>query len=68
LQGSQFSDFIEKVDYPKKKILLISIFSITSSINVYGTILALFFVIVVIVGGFNTVKLAIDSSKKKLAP
>src|SRR3989344_7858727 len=63
LQGEQFIDLIDKVDYSQKKDIIDRVFSITSNINKFGLGLAIILVLVAILVVFNTIKLAIDSSK-----
>lgn len=66
LQSDQFSNFVEKVDFSEKKDTIEKIFSITSNINLFGTILGvvLFFVALLVV--FNTIKLVVDSSREEI--
>lgn len=67
LQGEQFSALIEKVDYSQKKDIINKVFSITSNINKFGLGLAIILVLVATLVVFNTIKLAIDSSKDEIS-
>ena len=67
LQGEQFIDLIDKVDYSQKKDIIDRVFSITSNINKFGLGLAIILVLVAILVVFNTIKLAIDSSKDEIS-
>lgn len=66
LQSDQYSNLIEKVDFSDKKATIEKIFSITSSINTFGLVLAIILILIAILVVFNTIKLAIDSSKDEL--
>ncbi len=66
LQSSQFSSLIDKVDFSQKKATIEKVFSITSNINKFGIGLAVILVLVAILIVFNTIKLAIDSSKEEI--
>lgn len=67
LQGEQFTGLIEKVDYSQKKDIIDKVFSITSTINKFGLGLAIVLVLVATLVVFNTIKLAIDSSKDEIS-
>ena len=67
LQSSDFSKFIDKVDYSQKKDTIEKIYSITSRINLYGMILGILLVIVAMLVVFNTLKLAIENSKTEIS-
>jgi len=66
LQSSDFSQIIEKVDFSEKKDIIERVYSISSRINnvLIALSLILFAIAVMIV--FNTIKLAIDSSKEEI--
>ncbi len=67
LQSEQFSDLIDQVDYPQKKNIIEKVFSITSTVNKFGIGLAVLFILISIMVVFNTIKLAIDSSKNEIS-
>jgi cell division transport system permease protein len=66
LRGDQFSSLIEKVDYSQKKDIIDKVFSITSRITAFGIGFTVLLVIMVVLVVFNTLKLAIDSSKEEI--
>ena len=66
LQSDQFSSLVDSVDYSQKKDTIDKVFSITTSINKFGVGLAIMLVLVVVLVVFNTIKLAIDSSKEEI--
>ena len=65
LQTSDFSKLIDKVVFPKDTID--KIYSITSSVNLFGIILGIILVIVAISVVFSTIKLAVENSKEEIA-
>jgi len=67
LQSSSFSNIVEKVDFYEKKDTIEKVYSITSNINTFGLILGIILVIVAILVVFNTIKLAVDSSKEEIS-
>jgi len=67
LEGDQFSDIIDNVDFSQKKDTIDKVFSIISSINLFGIGLAVVFLLVAAVIVFNTVKLAIENSKEEIS-
>lgn len=67
LETAEFAKFIEKVDFSQKKDTIEKVFSITSNINRAGLILGAILVIVAILVVFNTIKLAVDSSKEEIS-
>jgi len=67
LQTSDFSKFIEKVDFSQKKDTIEKVYSITSNINIFGILLSVFLTIIGILVVFNTLKLAIDNSKEEIS-
>jgi cell division transport system permease protein len=66
LQNSDFARIIEKVDFSEKKETIQKIYSITSNINLFGLLLSGVLVIVAMLVVFNTIKLAVDSSKEEI--
>ncbi|MDP3882478.1 MAG: permease-like cell division protein FtsX [Candidatus Staskawiczbacteria bacterium] len=67
LETSVFSNLIYKVDYTQKKDTIEKIYSITSNINRYGFAIGIILIILSILVVFNTIKLAIDSSKEEIS-
>ena len=67
LQTSDFSKLINKVDFSQKKDTIEKIYSITSSINIFGLILGVILIFVAILVVFNTIKLATENSKEEIS-
>ncbi len=67
LQSDKFSGLIDRVDFSQKKDIIEKVFSITSDVNKFGIILAVILVLVAVLVVFNTIKLAIDSSKEEIS-
>ena len=66
LEGQQFEDIIEKVDFSEKKATIDTIFSITRSVNIVGLLLGLVLVFIAISIVFNTIKLIISTAKEEI--
>lgn len=66
LQNADYSKLIEKVDFSQKKDTIDKIYSITSNINRFGIIAGIILIIVAMLIVYNTIKLAIDSSKEEI--
>lgn len=66
LQTSDFSKLIDRVDFSEKKDIIKKVYSITSSINRFGLILSVVFILIAILVVYNTIKLAIDNSKDEI--
>ena len=67
LQGGNFGDIVEKVDFSQKKDTIEKVFSITSKINRFGLGLSIVLVLVAILVVFNTIKLVINSSRDEIS-
>lgn len=67
LETSDFSKLIYKVDFSQKKDTIEKVYSITSNINRFGLLLGAVLIIISILVVFNTIKLAIDSSKDEIS-
>jgi cell division transport system permease protein len=67
LQTSDFGKLIEKVDFSQKKDTIEKVYSITKNINTFGLLLGAILIIVAILVVFNTVRLAVESSKDEIA-
>jgi cell division transport system permease protein len=67
LASSDFSKLIYKVDFFEKKDTIEKVYAITSNINKFGLLLGAIFIIISILVVFNTIKLAIDSSKEEIS-
>jgi len=67
LQTSDYAKLIEKVDYSEKKDTIEKVYSITSNINKFGIIAGIILIVVAIMVVFNTIKLAVDSSKAEIS-
>ena len=66
LQGDDFSNFIERVDYSQKKDTIEKVFSITSTINRFGIGIGIILILIAMLVVFNTIKLVVDSSKEEI--
>ncbi len=66
LEGDQFADLIDSVDYSQKENTIKKVFSITSGINRFGWGLAIILVLLAVLVVFNTIKLAINNSKEEI--
>lgn len=66
LQSDQFSAIIESVDYSQKKATIDKIFSIVQGVNRAGLVLAAILMLVAILVVFNTIKLAIETSREEI--
>lgn len=67
LQTSDFSKLIEKVDFSQKKDTIEKVYSITSDINRFGILFGIILIIVAMLVVYNTIKLAVDSSKEEIS-
>jgi len=67
LQTSDISEMINEVDFSQKEETIKKVYSITSSINLFGLLAGIVLVLIAILVVFNTVKLAIESSKEEIA-
>jgi cell division transport system permease protein len=67
LQTADFSKLIDNVDYSQKKDIIEKVYSITSKINMFGLVLGIILVFVAILVVYNTLKLAIESSKEEIS-
>ncbi|MDD4111182.1 MAG: permease-like cell division protein FtsX, partial [Clostridia bacterium] len=67
LQTSDYAKLIEKVDYSEKKDTIEKVYSITSNINKFGIIAGIILIFVAILVVFNTIKLAVDSSRAEIS-
>jgi len=66
IEGSDFYNLIDKIDYYQRKPAIEKIFSFTSNINKGGIIFSAILVIVAILIAFNTIRLAIYSSREEI--
>lgn len=66
LQGDQFGQIVDSVDFSQKKSTIEKVFSITSDINRFGLISAIISTLIAILVVFNTIKLAINNSKEEI--
>jgi cell division transport system permease protein len=67
LNGAQFSSLIDRVDFLQKKDIIDKVFNITSNINTFGLVMVIILILVAVLIVFNTIKLAIDSSKDEIS-
>ncbi len=66
LQTSDFGKLIDKVDFNQKKDTIEKVYSITTNINKFGILAGAILILVAMLVVFNTIKLAVDSSKEEL--
>ncbi len=66
LQSPEFSNLIDEVDFSQKKDIIEKVYAITSNINLAGLILGIILLIIAILVVYNTIKLAIESSKEEI--
>ncbi len=67
LETASFNNLIEKLDYHQNKTVIGKIFEISSNIRLTGIIFSLILGIIAIVVAFNTIRLAIYSSREEIA-
>jgi len=67
LQTADYAKLINKVDYSEKKDTIEKVYSITSNINRFGIIAGIILIAVAVLVVFNTIKLAVDSSKAEIS-
>lgn len=67
LQGEEFADIVERVDFSQKKDTIEKIFTITSTINKTGWVLAIILVLIAMTVVYNTLKLAITNSRDEIS-
>jgi cell division transport system permease protein len=67
MQNSDFSNLISKIDFSQKKNTIEKVYTITSNINKYGLVIGIILIILSALVVFNTIKLAIDSSKDEIS-
>jgi len=66
LQTSDFSKLVDKVDFSQKRDTIEKVYSITSNINKFGLLFGIILVLVAMLVVYNTIKLAVDSSKEEI--
>jgi len=67
LQTSDFSKLVDKVDFLQKRDTIEKVYSITSNINRFGLLFGIILIIVAVLVVYNTIKLAVDSSKEEIS-
>ncbi len=67
LQTSGFSKLVDKVDFSQKRDTIEKVYSITSNINRFGLLFGIILIIVAMLVVYNTIKLAVDSSKEEIS-
>lgn len=67
LEKGPFKNLIDHIDYYERKLVIEKIFSITSGIKRAGIGLSLILALVAILVAFNTIRLAIYSSREEIA-
>lgn len=66
LNNSAFTDLVEKVDYYQRKPVIEKIFSFVSNMNTVGIVFSLLLIIIAVSIAFNTIRLAIYSSREEI--
>lgn len=66
LEGSSFKSQIEKIDYQDKKSVIDKLYSITTGLNTGGIIFTLVLGLLAVLVAFNTIRLAIYTSREEL--
>ncbi|MBL7156183.1 MAG: ABC transporter permease [Candidatus Pacebacteria bacterium] len=66
LNGDEFIDLIEKVDYHQRKSIIDKVFSVTEFLKGSGIIVAFALILISVLITFNTVKLAIYNQEKEI--
>jgi cell division transport system permease protein len=66
LQTSDLAKLIDNIDFSQKKDTINKIYSITKTINISGILLGIILFLVAVLVVFNTIKLAVDSSKEEI--
>jgi len=64
--NSNVTDLVEKVDYYKRKPVIEKIFTFVSSMNILGIAFSLLLIIIAVAIAFNTIRLAIYSSREEI--
>jgi len=67
LEGDDFSSFIEKVDFYKRKPVIERVFRITSFVDTAGIIISLVLVFLSVLLTFNTIRLTIANQKEEIS-
>jgi len=67
LEGDDFSSFIEKVDFYKRKPVIERVFRITSFVDAAGIIISLVLVFLSVLLTFNTIRLTIANQKEEIS-
>ncbi len=67
LETSNYAKLIEKVDYSEKKDTIEKVYSITSNVNKFGIVAGIVLIIIAVLVVFNTIKLAVESSKAEIS-
>lgn len=67
LQGPQFENIIQKIDYLQKKTVIDKLSNFIANINTVGLVLALALAIVAVLVTFNTIRVAIYDSSKEIS-
>lgn len=64
--SSTLTNLVEKVDYYKRKPVIDKIFTFVSSMNMLGIVFSLLLIIIAVSIAFNTIRLAIYSSREEI--
>ncbi len=66
LEGADFENIIEKVDYYERRPVIERIFALTSNLNKLGIGFSVILIIIAILVSFNTIRLAIYNSREEI--
>jgi len=66
-ESGEMNEIIDKVDYHQRKSVIEKLFALTDGINNIGLFFSIFFGIIAILVAFNTVRIAIYSSKEEIS-
>jgi len=66
LEGNEFDNLVEKVDYYKRKPVIENVFKLTGFLDKIGVIVSLILVLVAFLIVYNTIRLTVYSRKKEI--
>ena len=67
LEGDEYGNLIEKVDFSEKRDTIEKVFSITSGLSRFGLLMGALLALTAAFVVFNTIKLVIENSKEEIA-
>ena len=66
LQGNEFENIVEKVDYYKRKPVIENVFKLTGFLDKIGILVSLILILVALLIVYNTIRLTVYSRKKEI--